>query len=222
MELLIAVTLLSLVSVGMMFALRIGLNTYGKAQSHLMDNRRVAGAQRILTDELAGMVPVEAPCGGNKDGPKTPFFQGDPQVIRLVSTYSLQEGWRGHPQILEIFVMPGDGGVRLVVNEIPYYHPTQAGRLCTGPGRYVGVSPSEKSFVLADKLAICTFSYLQQPENLMEYPTWVQVFTEKRSWPKAVRIQMRALQADLSRLQPISVVMPLRIHRTPEMPYVDE
>jgi len=86
----------------------------------------------------------------------------------------------------------------------------------------VGVSPSEKSFVLADKLAICTFSYLQQPENLMEYPTWVQVFTEKRSWPKAVRIQMRALQADLSRLQPISVVMPLRIHRTPEMPYVDE
>jgi len=48
MELLIAVMLLSLLSVGLLFALRIGLNTYSKAQGKLMDNRRVAGAQRIL------------------------------------------------------------------------------------------------------------------------------------------------------------------------------
>ena len=46
MELLIAVLLLSMLSVGLLFALRIGLNAYSKTQTRLMDNRRVAGAQR--------------------------------------------------------------------------------------------------------------------------------------------------------------------------------
>src|SRR5437870_4671801 len=110
MELLIAVTLLSLVSVGMLFALRIGLNTYGKTQTHLMDDRRVAGAQRILTEQIEGMIPLQAECGGKG---LTPFFQGEPDRMRLISTFSLQEAWRGQPQILELFVIPGDnGGVR--------------------------------------------------------------------------------------------------------------
>ena len=48
-----------------------------------MDNRRVAGAQRILEQELEGLVPVVAPCGsglraaGRTD---TQFFQGEPEV----------------------------------------------------------------------------------------------------------------------------------------------
>jgi general secretion pathway protein J len=92
MELLIAVLLLSLLSVGLLFALRIGLNAYSKTQSRLMDNRRVAGAQRILEQELEGLVPVMAPCGLGMEGGGTPvrFFQGEPEIMRLVSTFSLQ------------------------------------------------------------------------------------------------------------------------------------
>ena len=33
------------------------------------------------------------------------FFQGQPQSMRLVSTYSLQEAWRGQPRILELQVI---------------------------------------------------------------------------------------------------------------------
>ena len=139
MELLIAVLLLSLLSVGLLFALRIGLNAYSKTQTRLMDNRRVAGAQRILEQELEGLVPVVAPCGIGTEGGGTPaqFFQGEPETMRLVSTFSLQGAWRGQPQILEIFVIPGaEGrGVRLVVNEIPYQGPQAAGRLCLGPAQ---------------------------------------------------------------------------------------
>ena len=42
--------------------------------------------------------------------------------MRLVSTFSLQQGWRGPAEILEMFVIPGEDGegVRLVVNETPY------------------------------------------------------------------------------------------------------
>jgi general secretion pathway protein J len=202
MELLIAITLLSLVSVGMLMALRIGLNTYSKAQSHLMDNRRVAGAQRILQDQLEGMIPVVTACGGSS---RMPFFQGQPESMRLITRYSLQEAWRGQAQILELFLIPGaKGGVRLVVNEIPYYLPTQAARFCGGPQ----ASASPTSFVLADRLAFCRFSYLDQPDDPNAKPVW-RPQMEGRKWPLAVRIEMRPMEPDFSRLQPLTVTAPL-------------
>jgi hypothetical protein len=220
MELLISVTLLSLVMVGILFALRIGLNAYSHTQTHLMDNRRVAGAQRILQDELEGMIPLRVACAGGGD--LTPFFQGEPDRMRLISTYSLNAAWRGRPQILELFVIPGDnGGVRLVVNEIPYVHPKQAGTLCLAPGKYQPMAAGSNSFVLADKLAFCRFSYATQKDDMLTYPEWMPLFTG-RTWPVAVRIQMAPMEPENSRLQPITVTAPLRIHRLPEIPYVDQ
>jgi len=222
MEMLIAVTLLSMISVGLLFALRIGLNAFSKTQSHLMDNRRVAGAQRILQEELAGMIPLQANCGGGAGGARIPFFQGEPDRMRLISTFSLQEAWRGQPQILELFVIPADnGGVRLVVNEIPYVHPSQAGRLCIAAGKYLPMSAGPKSFVLADKLAFCRFSFLFQKDDMLTNPVWVPIFAG-RTWPVAVRIEMAPMEPDFSRLQPITVTAPLRIHRLPEITYVDQ
>ncbi len=219
MELLIAVTLLSMVMLGMLFALRIGLNAYSKTQQHLMEDRRVAGAQRILTEEIEGMIPLQANCGG---GPLTPFFEGQPDRMRLISTFSLQQAWRGQPQILELFVIPGEnGGVRLVVNEIPYVHPQQAGRLCVAPGKYLPVAAGPTSFVLADKLAFCRFSYQTQKDDMLTYPEWMPMF-EGRTWPVAVRIIMVPMEPDNSKLQPLTVIAPLRIHRLPEIPYVDQ
>ena len=223
MELLIAVLLLSLLSLGLVFALRIGLNTYTKTQTKLMDNRRVAGAQRIVEQELEGLVPVVAQCGMGMEGggSKAQFFQGEPEVMRLVSTFSLQGAWRGRAQILEIFVIPGEaGGVRLVVNEIPYEGPLAAGRLCAGPHKFFAASAGPNSFVLADKLALCRFAYLDQPEDQSLPPVWVTRFVGP-TWPQAVRIEMAPMEPDPSRLQPISVVAPIHVFRHPEIPYGD-
>ena len=224
MELLIAVVLLSLLSVGLLFALRIGLNAYSKTQTRLMDNRRVAGAQRILEQELEGLIPVVTQCGGGAEGGGAPaaFFQGEPDTMRLVSTFSLQGAWRGQPQILEVFVIPGaDGrGVRLVVNEIPYLGPRAAGRSCAGPHKFFAASAGEKSFVLADKLDFCRFTYLEQPPDFNSPLHWVPRFAGD-DWPRAVRIEMAPLEPDPSRVQPITVVAPIRIMRRLELPYAD-
>jgi hypothetical protein len=234
MEVLIAVTLLSLLVVGMAIAMRVGLNAYAKTDSTLMDNRRVVGAQRVVEQELEGMMPLTLPCLGAGDaggGQKFAMFQGEPQVMRLVSTFSLQQGWRGQPLLLELFVVPGaEGhGVRLVVNEIPY-HPMVTGRMCTGfsqdpsgPGvtRFLPPITSERSFVLADKLAFCRFTYLQLAKgDLTLPPVWLPMVTFQ-GWPQAVRIEMAPLEADASRLQPITVTAPIRVHRTPEIQYGD-
>jgi prepilin-type N-terminal cleavage/methylation domain-containing protein len=233
-EVIVAITLLSVLSVAMLFAMRIGLLTFQKANGKLMENRRVAGAQRILVDQIEGLIPVVAPCTGMEGnlGIRFGFFQGDPQNLRLVSAYSLQQGWRGQAQILELAVVPGEKGegVRLIVNELPYAGPANAGMLCKGfvPDPDLGipipqfgpVEASPSSFVLADKLEFCRFSFLTPNRQPFLPPVWKPSWS-MTGWPRGVRIEMAPLRADSSTLQPITVTAPLRLRRSPEIPYVD-
>ncbi|HYW48193.1 MAG TPA: prepilin-type N-terminal cleavage/methylation domain-containing protein [Bryobacteraceae bacterium] len=227
-EVLIAVTLLSLLTTGMMVALRIGLDSFSRVDTRLMDNRRVAGAQRIVEQELEGLMPVVSPCAGAPM--RLAFFQGEPQTMRLVSNFSLQQAWRGVPQILEIFVIAGEDGrgVRLVVNEIPYTGPQSAGQLCLGimpdpqtgisMPRFAEVTAGPHSFVLADKLAFCHFTYYTPLPDPRLPVAWRETWA-KPGWPLAVRIDMAPLESDASRLQPISVVAPIFINRSPDTVY---
>src|SRR5262245_7262832 len=109
LEVVIAVSLLSLLTVGVSAALRLGLSALSKTNTRLMSNRRVTGSQLALQQQLEGFMPVIAPCGstpGAPGGVKMPFFHGSEESMRFVSTYSLQEGARGIPRILEFQVTP--------------------------------------------------------------------------------------------------------------------
>jgi len=231
-EVLVAVTLLSLLSTGMVMALRIGLNVFAKANGRLMDNRRVAGAQRVLEQELEGLMPVVAPCAGVLNL-KFGFFQGEPLNMRLVSTFSLDQGWRGRPQLLALMVIPGDEGqgIRLVVNETPYTGPLSAGALCAGQApdpltgrplfRFLPMQPDAASFVLADKMAYCRFSYYGPGRSPNDPPLWSPQW-HGPGWPWGIRVEMAPLQPDLARLQPITVMAPINIFRAPEIQYDDQ
>src|SRR5215831_11236129 len=108
LEVMIAVALLSLLMVGVMTSLRLGLNALSKTNTRLMADRRVVGAQRVLEQQLDGFMPVIARFSPTPEAPPTekmPFFQGEPQSMRLVSTYSLQEAARGIPRVLEYQVI---------------------------------------------------------------------------------------------------------------------
>lgn len=230
MEVLIAVTLLSLLTTGMVLAMRIGLNVFAKTNTRLMDNRRVAGAQRVLEQELAGLVPVVAACAGAPS--KFGFFQGEPANMRLVTTFSLGQGWRGQPQLIELMVIPGEEGqgVRLIVNEIPYTGPRSAGAFCTGAGvdpmlgrvvfHFLPIRPTPDSFVLADRMAYCRFSYYAPGRTEADPPVWVTQWPGPK-WPYGIRIEMAPLQPDPSRLQPITVMVPITIFRAPDIEYDD-
>ena len=224
-EVLIAVTLLSLLSAGMVYAMRLGLNAFSKTDDKLMFNRRVVGAQRILEQQLGGLVPVVTTCG--EKGPVFGYFQGEQQVMRLVTAFSLTQASRGLPQILEIFVIPGEGGgVRLVMNETQYTGPVTAGAACIGPGengafQFYPPQPKETSFVLADKLSYCRFQYFTPAERATEPPTWKQGWAHK-GWPQAIRVEMAPLEPNPARLQPISVTAPIYLYRSPDFHYVDQ
>jgi hypothetical protein len=229
MEVLIAVTLLSLLTLGMMFAMRLGLMAFTKTDNKLMENRRVAGAQRVLEQELQGLIPVVAPCSGSPEGAglKFGFFHGRTDQMALVSSFSLQGGWRGRPQVLQLFVIPGESGegVRLVVNETLYTGSEGAGRFCLGFGQEAGsifAAPTAgpKSFVLADKLAYCRFSYMALPKTSQEPRIWTPIWTTK-GWPIGIRVEMAPMAPNPARLQPITITAPLYLYRSPEVVYSD-
>jgi hypothetical protein len=224
-ELLVAVLLLSLLSVAMVLTLRIALSAMNKTDARLMANRRVASVERILNDEVAGLIPVTANCtGGGQKGPTIMFFQGEAQTMRLASAYSLHEGARGLPMILEFQVIPGenDEGLRLVVNEQSYTGPRGAGTLCVGMGHdpesglpspvFVPIQIGANSFVLADHLAYCRFSFRESPPHRPPIwrNRWVRTF-----YPDAIRIEMAPLSPDAGKLQPVTLTIPIRITRLP-------
>jgi type II secretory pathway component PulJ len=233
MELLIAVTLLSLLSVGMVFAMRIGLNAMGRTNDKVISNRRVLGVERILTQQIAGFVPSTGLCGtGLQTAPaRVPFFQGEPQTMRFVSTFSLQEASRGYPQILEFQVIPGENGagVRLIVNETLHTGQFATGAQCLGvtPDPETGtprvlwrpVPVGATSFVLADKLAACQFAFKEETEQGKPdvwHMRWPREFT-----PSAVRIDLAPLEPDPSRLHVPPIVVPFRVNRHPFSEYAD-
>jgi hypothetical protein len=148
----------------------------------------------------------------------------------MVSTYSLQEGWRGQPHILEFQVIPGEEGrgVRLVVNEIPYTS-ALAGLLCMGltpdpqgegsVPRFLPIQVGPQSFVLGDKLAWCRFSYLE-PAKAPKVEHWRPDWVLAR-WPLAIRVEMTPLIDNPARLRPLTITAAVRIHRVPDMIYMD-
>jgi len=224
MELLIAVTLLGLLSAGILISLRVGLNAMTKTDDKLMSNRRVAGVERILGQQISGIMPVTADCRSTGDNPgaRIAFFQGEAESMRLASSYSLQQGARGLPMILEYQVIPGDNGqgVRLVVNERVYTGPRGAGQFCLGVGDqgplFAPVEIGANSFVLADKLAHCSFRFRDvEPAE----PKWLTRWA-KPVLPSAIRVDMAPLVPDWSRLQPVTLTIPVRVTRWPLEPYV--
>jgi len=231
LELLVAVTLLSLLTTGVLLAMRVGFNATQLTNDRILDSRRVLSVQRILEQQIAGLMPVLADCQAPPfpRALRRPFFQGEAQSMRFVSTYSLGEASRGYPRILEFQVIPGDDqeGVRLVVNEHLYTGPQSAGWFCPGaspegvpggPGHYPPIQPGPGSFVLAGRLAYCRFFYreFQFPDQQRWLPVWPGI-----TWPTGVRIEMAPLEAQPSRPPLVSITAPVWVTRMPYQQYAD-
>jgi prepilin-type N-terminal cleavage/methylation domain-containing protein len=199
LELLVAMSLFSLLSVAVFYSLRTGIGSLDRVRSAVADSRRQAGAQRSLELMLAGITLTGAQYfeQGQATGRNTFFFQGDGAAMRFVSNYSLTQGSRTPPQLIELAVAPHpEGGVRLLLNERPYPGPQILGALIMGSFpdpeggvslRFLPVAIGPSSFVVADRLPACRFLYLERifPDGDVWRERWRQTIL-----PKAIRIEM--------------------------------
>lgn len=232
-ELLISVSLLSILSLAMLMALRVGLTAMDRTNARLVSNRRAASVERILASEIAQFVPAWTACmpAPNQPPVRVPFFQGQPQAMRFVSGYSLEEAGRGLPRILEFHVEPGENGegVRLLVNEMLYTGPDSSAAVCAGmapdPEIHIPVPlfrPIEtgpRSFVLADKLAFCRFLFRENAPP-PELERWVPVWRLPQ-WPTGVRVEMAPLAPDPARVPLIGATVAIPVDRLPNASYKD-
>lgn len=233
LELLIAVSLMSLLSLGVLYSMRVGMNAMQKTNDRFLKNRRVLGVEKALAAQLSGLMPVTVECANGQGGPgaKAVMFQGDPQSMRFVSNYSLMEGARGLPKLLEFTVIAGEEGtgVRLIVNELPYASSFSLRGACIGTqpdpltGQagplFVPISARPDSFILADNLAGVRFVYRDElPPPLLERwtPKWIA-----NRLPSAIRIEMIPLEPNAANLQVASVTIPIRITANPMLLYGD-
>jgi hypothetical protein len=219
MELMISITLVAAIATGMLMAMRGGLLSLDRTQTRLEENRRAMGIQRILTLQLGGAMPVRTGCGG---GQMSPFaFRGTPTALQMVSTYSIAEGSRGYPRIVEYQVAPDENGtVKLVVYERLYTGPGSTAGFC---GESIALQGSAQPLVAATRLAYCRISYHQMnPDTQFRGGGWVDGWTDP-DLPAAVRIEMVPAAPDAVRLPMVAVTAPLHVSRSfQDLPYEDQ
>lgn len=219
-EILIAITLLSLLTGGILTAMHLGLSTMERSGLRMSANRRVTYSRRIIESEVEGMVPQLA-LFADGQGRLNPvrFFQGEHNVLRFVSLYSLDEAWRGRPQIVTFHTITGDdGGLRLVLDEAVYTGSAQSGALVTGmepvPGgvfiHYAPAVAGARSFIVADKLRKCEFTYLER-RPIAPLDVWHDNWVRQDVLPNAVRIEMEPLDGSTKELRVFSMTVPMVI-----------
>ncbi|MDE3197787.1 MAG: hypothetical protein KGN84_15670, partial [Acidobacteriota bacterium] len=133
---------------------------------------------------------------------------------------------RGRPQIVELAVIAGQDnkGVRLIVNETPYTGQAQAGQLVTGIDNgsivFAPIVTGPNSFVLADRLSYCRFSYLV-PSAQPPFHFWSPAWPRGDVLPSAIRLEMEPLDHTPSELHMTTVTVPMNVTRLPFIVYTD-
>jgi general secretion pathway protein J len=220
LEIVVAITLLSLLSVGMLTALRVGVNGWQRSNQSLMLDRRIASSNQLLQAALENILAARGAYRQPQiEGSQTfIFFEGQPGTMRFVTSYSLERGPRGGLRLLELLVADGPRGKRLLLNDFPYDGPEMTIPLVlgvtsdgpTGQRRmlFAPVMAQPSSFIVADELQTCSFSYYQQDRPALP-GQWVPEWARDTQLPLAVRVEM-AGRGDSARLRPVSVTAPIR------------
>ena len=225
-EVLVAVALMSMLSVGLCTALQIGATSWQTTRERLMLDRRVATANAILHSSFASIVPLQAevPLERAIGLRQLLFFQGEPDSMRFVSSYSVTEGVRGGLRIVELQVSTGGKGLRILLNQLPYLGPLSAGSLVADrvsdpdfPRGRIIFSPIRAlptSLIIADELAACTFSYLRRPRRRGEPSAWLPYWGEHDSLPAAIRVNLSSASRE-ARVLPVSITTAVRAEWAP-------
>ena len=219
-EILVAVTLLGLLSVGLVTALQVAAGAWSSSRNARSQDRRIANANALLHAQFAGVTPVQPMI--LRPGlavPAGPFFQGEPTAMRFVSSYSMTEGVRGGLQIVELQTSPGQQGTRLILTQTPYRGPLSVGRFIVGveplpepPSFHLLFTPLQMradSLIVADRLAEVRFSYLRGSRGANEPDVWVSVWDQPQQLPQAIRVDLQPL-VDAGRLRAVAIVSEVR------------
>ena len=211
LELLVSMTIVSLLATTILFGWRIAAGAWGRANQLVEDQRRVVAIHQVLATQMAEMTPVTPSSRFESTGV---FFQGEPRTARFLSRYSLANRSRSGLYRIEYQIADGSDGVhQLLVNEVPASNSNDIASLLTGTeqrpeGMLLRFSPFERSSqtrVLLDDLTEAHFEYYR-PAGPLGTAEWVREWSNQgNELPRAMAIRFTTRPV-AGRLQPVSIV----------------
>ncbi len=195
LELLVAITVVSLLATAVLFSWRVASSAWQKVNQRLEADRTILAAHQLLQKQMASMIPYPA---GTLQGTRELFFQGEPETARFVSRYSLERRARSGLYEIAYQVEQGnDGSKRLLLRETPLQgrdalSETLLGAAMDLEGKILKFRPFERDsqvIVLLENLQECRFEYYQARTGL-EPEGWVaQWRPREEELPRAMRIR---------------------------------
>ena len=214
LELLISITIVSLLATIILFGWRIATSAWQRANSRLSQDRKVLATHHLLQQQMASMVPYRARTW---QGGQEFFFQGEPQAARFLSRYSLTSRARSGLYRIEYQITEQAGGTKqLLLNEFPVNSKEELGALIAGAevnprGRILQFAPFERgpqTVVLLDDLEECHFEYYSYRSS--EPGVWTDQWTSfNEELPRSMAIRAVA-SSDSSELTPVSITSAIR------------
>ena len=215
LELLVSMTILSLLATTILFGWRIAISAWQKASDHLERSRTVLEANQLLERQIASMLPYRT---STVKAGQVLFFQGEPRTARFLSRYSLTG--RSSSGLYRIEYQIADmtaGGKELLMNEFPVQSDQELASLFSLPDpastvkmlQFVSFERGPQTVVLLTGLQDCRFEYFK-PAFANEAAHWTDQWAgPSTELPRAMAIRV-ALPESPSELQPSSVVAEIR------------
>jgi prepilin-type N-terminal cleavage/methylation domain-containing protein len=211
MELLVSITVISLLAVTILFSWRVAATAWGRADRLIDAQRRETAAHQVLEMQMAEMVPV---MPWLRRGNSAVFFQGGARAARFLSRYSLASRSRSGLYRIEYEIADGpNGSKQLLLNEAPVLATDELDALWIGTeqtpdGPRLQLAPIERTpqtRVLLEGLADARFEYYQ-PAGAGA-GGWVSEWTGAgNELPRAMAIRTAARRADDNHAAPLSIV----------------
>ena len=209
LELIVAITLIAVMSVGVWTALDLCVRSWTRGMEKIEVNQRDRSTQDLVRKQIASAYPLIPSPATSVSGAQntvipisatsTPVFYGGENSLRFVTTNSLLSMDSGGPVMVTYEAeVDSEGNIFIVQREAPY----------TGQGVYDGGFTS--SVYVFYNLKECTFEYYNSgdADNPAEWLTEWDTASRRRL-PAAVRISM--LYKDASRGEPgKQMIIPLR------------
>ena len=173
-EMLLAMTLMSMLLALAYGGLRASTRATQKGQQILEDSGRIRMAHQFVRKQINQLLPLA--FDQNEDGSERTVFLGDERGIRYVAPMPGYLGWGG-PQVQELYFEQGEEGLELVLSHA----------LLQGFDEQF-LYEAEPIFLLGD-IKAARFSFLGRDEN-GELTSWAQSWEQVDALPAAVSLEV--------------------------------
>ncbi|HWE75574.1 MAG TPA: prepilin-type N-terminal cleavage/methylation domain-containing protein [Stellaceae bacterium] len=172
-ELLVAITLIALLTVGLYQAFGIGIRAASTVSANIDRPAQIATAYDFMQRAVAAAEPL--PTGN--DASQALNFDGQPHALSFVALPPAYLAIGGF-QLLHLALEPGKGGGRLIVS----WQGVPRGPIASQPDM---LQPS----ILIDQVRSLTFAYFGVP-GPNQPPAWLDQWSERDALPQLIRMRL--------------------------------